>query len=618
MNDAAPTALMYSTNPAMYVKGTLITPNNPSNTGGAITAYTVVGAALPTGLNLNGGTGVITGTPTAVTAKANYIIQGSNVTGSTQATLSITVNDAAPAGLTYSVNPAVYVKGTLITPNNPSSTGGAITAYAVVGPALPAGLNLNTSTGVITGTPTAITAKANYTIQGSNVTGSTQVTLTVTVNDALPTNLTYSANPAVYTVGTLIPQNIPSSTGGAVVSYSALTTLPPGLSINGTTGVISGTPTAAVAAGNYTIQATNSGGSTTASLNITVDAVLPTRFAFAVNENDATICSFTVNEITGQLRATGYALVGTTPRWVAVTPSGTFAYVTSVGSNNVSVFSINATSGVLASLGTTTAGTGAFSVAIDPTGSFAYVSNFGSNNVSAFSINPSTGALTAVGTAVAAGTGPTAITVDPTGRFVYVANETSGDVSAYAINRSTGALTSVGGNVVAGTTPYAVAVDPSGRFAYVVNQDTDDVSAFTINQSSGALASVGAAVAAGSSPGSIAVDPAGKYVFVGNAVSNSISTYTINSTTGAITAFGTAPTTSSPASLVVDRSGTLLYVANSFTNQVTTFSLNESTGALAQLDVMSARSSPVSLAIAQGATAVQYVPKFAYVGNNGQ
>ncbi len=59
---------MYSTNPATYVKGTLITPNNPSNTGGAITSYTVVGTALPAGLNLNASTGVITGTPTAVTA----------------------------------------------------------------------------------------------------------------------------------------------------------------------------------------------------------------------------------------------------------------------------------------------------------------------------------------------------------------------------------------------------------------------------------------------------------------------------------------------------------------------------------------------------------------------
>src|SRR3954462_5290881 len=69
----------------------------------------------------------------------------------------------APSNLTYSTNPATYTKATTIAPNTPSYSGGAVISYAVL-PSLPAGLSLDTSTGVITGTPTARTAVASYTV----------------------------------------------------------------------------------------------------------------------------------------------------------------------------------------------------------------------------------------------------------------------------------------------------------------------------------------------------------------------------------------------------------------------------------------------------------------------
>jgi DNA-binding beta-propeller fold protein YncE len=118
-----------------------------------------------------------------VTATASYTVTASNSAGSTTATLTITVNDAAPAGLAYTTGTAVYTVGTAITPNSPSSTGGAVTAYSV-SPDLPADLNLDDDTGIISGTPTAVTAKASYTVTASNLTGSTTATLTITVNAA--------------------------------------------------------------------------------------------------------------------------------------------------------------------------------------------------------------------------------------------------------------------------------------------------------------------------------------------------------------------------------------------------------------------------------------------------
>jgi hypothetical protein len=58
----------------------------------------------------------------------------------------------------YPTTAAVYTKGTAIAPDTPTNTGGSATSYAVA-PPLPAGLTLSTTTGVISGTPTAVTAR---------------------------------------------------------------------------------------------------------------------------------------------------------------------------------------------------------------------------------------------------------------------------------------------------------------------------------------------------------------------------------------------------------------------------------------------------------------------------
>src|SRR5205807_579911 len=200
VNDVAPSALTYSTNPATYTKATAITADSPSSTGGAVISY-AVSPALPAGLSLNTSTGVITGTPTALKATAGYTGTATNTSGSTTATVPITVTDVAPSAPPFRSNPATYTKATAITADSPSSSGGAVISYGV-SPALPAGLSLNTSTGVITGTPTTLAPTAGYTVTATNTGGSTTATVTITVNDVVPSALTYSTNPATYTNGT--------------------------------------------------------------------------------------------------------------------------------------------------------------------------------------------------------------------------------------------------------------------------------------------------------------------------------------------------------------------------------------------------------------------------------
>jgi len=175
----------------------------------------------------------------------------------------------APSSLAYSFNPAVYARDVDITDNVPSSAGGAVTSYSV-SPPLPAGLSLDGSTGVISGTPSAITAQATYTVTATNSAGSTTAGVVITVTDQAPSGLTYATNPAVYSQGLAVTSNLPSSTGGAVVSWSVSPPLPAGLSLDPYTGVVSGTPTAITALATYRVTATNSGGSDLIDLVITV------------------------------------------------------------------------------------------------------------------------------------------------------------------------------------------------------------------------------------------------------------------------------------------------------------------------------------------------------------
>jgi hypothetical protein len=82
---------------------------------------------------------------------------------------------AAPANLAYPQAAITVVTGQPITADTPT-VNGTVTTYSVA-PALPAGLSLNTTTGVITGTPTAVASQGSYVITASNSSGSTTTTV---------------------------------------------------------------------------------------------------------------------------------------------------------------------------------------------------------------------------------------------------------------------------------------------------------------------------------------------------------------------------------------------------------------------------------------------------------
>jgi hypothetical protein len=93
---------------------------------------------------------------------------------------------ASPTALSYKHNPVGYVTGAAIMPDTAVTTGTTVVDSFTVAPALPTGISLDKTTGLMTGTPTAASGATIYTVTARNLAGSATVALTITVAAALP------------------------------------------------------------------------------------------------------------------------------------------------------------------------------------------------------------------------------------------------------------------------------------------------------------------------------------------------------------------------------------------------------------------------------------------------
>ena len=257
-----PTCPTISISPTSAANGTLgIAYSQTLSAGGGLAPYgswTINSGALPAGLSLNAGTGVISGTPTATASPAT--------------SLAVRVTDAAGCIGTQTISikicPVVTLSSSLTTPTVGASysvtvgVSGGTAPYtlAVTSGSLPAWATLNTSTWVISGTPTS-TASASFTLRATDANGCSG-TRSYTLTPACPTIFPVPVALPAATVGSAYSQTL--APAGGTAPYSAFTitsgTLPTGLTLT-SAGVLSGTPGASNGAGtSVTIRVTDAYG----------------------------------------------------------------------------------------------------------------------------------------------------------------------------------------------------------------------------------------------------------------------------------------------------------------------------------------------------------------------
>lgn len=222
------------------------------------------GSSLPAGLTLSSG-GLISGTPTAAgTTYFTVQVTDVNSLGDIRS-LSIKVNTALAVNTTALPDGTVGISYS----QTITATGGtAPLTWSIIG-GLPDGLTLNSSTGVISGTP-ATAGTFNFTVQVMDSMGATASNaLSITVNSTISITTALLSNG---TVGIAYSQILTASGGTAPLTWGIISgSLPAGLFLNSGTGEIYGTPTAA-GTFNFTVGATDANSATASkALSITVN-----------------------------------------------------------------------------------------------------------------------------------------------------------------------------------------------------------------------------------------------------------------------------------------------------------------------------------------------------------
>lgn len=234
--------------------GTIYSQTNIASNGTTPYVYSVSSGTLPAGTSLDTATGNVSGKLTA-SGPFSYTIQVTDAANKI-ATASSSGTIYSAVGL-YSIASEFTEVGVNYIQTNVVTGGQSPYTFSLSVGSLPEGTSLDTSTGIVSGKPTAANT-FSYTIL---VTDGAGATATANSNGTIVDSVVINAKLSTFTeVGVAYSQTNVASLGTKPYSYSIISgTPPPGTTLDSSSGTVSGTPTSA-GAFSYTVQVTDAGG----------------------------------------------------------------------------------------------------------------------------------------------------------------------------------------------------------------------------------------------------------------------------------------------------------------------------------------------------------------------
>jgi len=325
---------------------------------------------------------------------------------------------------------------------------------------------------------------------------------------------------------------------------------------------------------------------------------------------------------TGQLSAGSVAVETPDPSWVAVHPTGKYAYAANEAgkTSTVSAFAVDAKSGKLTLLNQIPAlGEDPCYLSFDKTGKYVLVANYSSGTIAVFPIlaDGQLGEHTALikdqgvmGPNKERQEAPHAhwIGVTPGNLFVFVADLGLDEIMMYRFDESKGSLVPhqpAFAMLDPGAGPRHIAIHPSGRFVYVVNELKSTVAVFSSaaqkkNQPYLVLKQhislLPKNFSGRNDAAEIAVHRNGKFLYASNRGHDSITVFTIDETKGTLTFVARVPTGGKePRHFAIDPTGKYLLAENQLSNNIVVFKIDPATGALTPTGQVVEVPSPVDL-----------------------
>jgi large repetitive protein len=299
----------------------------------------IISGTLPSGLTLDSSTGVLSGTPDPLSGGTyNLVLSATNIVSTATEPVVLTV-DEAPA--ITSADQAIFgvgVAGTFTI-----TTTGFPVAAITENPALPSGLTFTDNgdgTATIAGTPAVGTeGTTTETVTATNSTGAAQQTLTIEID--LPPAFTSSAPPAAV-VNTAYSFTF-TATGFPTPTFSISGTLPSALTLDSSTGVLSGIP-AAGTAGTYDLVVSAANSVSTVTQNVVLDVDQAPAFTGSAPPDATVGQAYSYQFQAGGVPAATYSLApGSLPTGLTMDASGLVSGTPAVASGGVYSLTVEAT-----------------------------------------------------------------------------------------------------------------------------------------------------------------------------------------------------------------------------------------------------------------------------------